>query len=137
MPITSVTPPVVLVLPIYAQNASLTSNLPILKQRLHRKIFEHELNASKYNLTIENNGIRIVFAGSNENEQSTINKVSQRAKVLSDTIADEILEWLKASQQNIQVKVPHAFDNNAHIALSTQAFTIETGGSSTPKALKI
>jgi hypothetical protein len=135
--ITSVNPAIDLAEPNYTQNASLTDNLPILKRRLHRKIFLREMDASKYSVNVNSNGIRINFQGTNENEQNTVNKVSKRAKELSEVIADEILSWLKASQQSLQVKVPHAFDNNAHIALSNTPFFIETGGSSTPKGLKI
>jgi hypothetical protein len=137
MPVTSVNPAIELVLPAYNSSGSLSGNLDVFKKRLHRKIFMHEMNASQYSVVVNSEGINITFAGSSQNEQSTVNKVSERSKNLAGAIADEIIAWLGASKRDLQVKVPHGFDQNSHTALNNIYFTIEKGGSSTPKGLEI
>lgn len=55
---------------------------------------------------------------------------------LSTAVIEIFYQWINENKKGLAVKVPHAFSNESHIALSGQKFSIEEG-TSVPKGLDI
>ncbi len=121
-----------------------------LKKRLHSKMFEKNVKVSQYNITVEDEKLRVQYDESqgNQSEQQNINRYSQLYKDMAEIIVEEVFKWIDASKKNIAVKVPHGTTATdlpsliaAHSAspnLETQKFKIIVGSEETePKGLKI
>jgi hypothetical protein len=131
-------------------DGSLSGNLSDLYKKLRTELIKARLEANNYQITsIREASVtaKYVPPSVNPTEQQALDKFRTLCETEATIIARAVFQYIKAAKQALRVKVPHgtsATDLSSIIAahkttpnLSTEYFTIEPGGTSTPKGLDI